>query len=160
MYSIDKNINISKPVGMGLSKTKTAKRGKCNKNQLRAIFIYILKCRNSCYIVDIQLYYQLSFMFSCFVLFFWKRCFNFADNIKSYKKNIYTWYSKEGLSLNNANSWWNTCVKLLLSGGTIHTQSAGQPPLCLCSLWRKVINVSEAVWWSTIVTPNDCCYQK
>lgn len=49
-------------------------------------------------------------------------------------------------------SWWNTGVILPDIGGTIQTQSAGQPPRHRYSFSMCLINDSVAEWWSTIVT--------
>lgn len=41
-------------------------------------------------------------------------------------------------------------------GGTIHTQSAGQPPRRRCSFSKCFMKDSAAEWWSTMVTFKLC----
>lgn len=49
-------------------------------------------------------------------------------------------------------SWWKTGVMLPDMGGTIHTQSAGQPPRQRYSFSMCLMKDSVAEWWSTMVT--------
>lgn len=53
-------------------------------------------------------------------------------------------------------SWWKTGVMLPDMGGTIHTQSAGQPPRQRYSFSMCLMKDSVAEWWSTMVTLSLC----
>ena len=53
-------------------------------------------------------------------------------------------------------SWWNTGVMLPDMGGTIQTQSPGQPPLTRTSFSMCLMKDSVAAWWSPMVTLDDC----
>lgn len=57
-------------------------------------------------------------------------------------------------------SWWKTGVMLPDMGGTIHTQSAGQPPRQRYSFSMCLMKDSVAEWWSTMVTLSLCGWRE